>query len=162
MFKRVFHLFKTYFHNRELTEGQGRYWDTVIKFFGVAGAIVAFFWGIEEFKIKSERDFRKDFYLEQIKIMNETVDIVSTLSTAADTSAGFKDAEANLNKLEAGKIYLFADQQLIADVTEFFYSFKIYKTGSATISRGNLTTISTKIANHCESRIKTLTLINND
>lgn len=146
----------------EMTDQQSKFWDIALKSLGIIGGLIAFIWGIIVFKINSEREFKKEFYTEQIKSMGQTVDITSTLATYPDSALKFKQSKIDLEKLRAGQLKLFSDKGLEDLVGKFYADFNIYLTHDGAISQGDLKNESYAISEYCKQRIENLAKLTHD
>ena len=140
----------------ELSDTQSKFWDVFIKFLGVIGGLVAFLWGIWQFKTSSERDFKKEYYNEQLKAMSHTVDIISALSSYPDTAKKFKEATLELDKLRSGELVLFSDHELNDLVGKFYADINIFLTHDGSIDKVQLKNESNTITKYCQKRIQNL------
>ena len=150
---------KEYF---KLSEEKARFYDTFFKAIGICGSIVAFFWGIHEFKVSNEREYEKEFYLERIKIMNEVVEVTSTIASYPEDDSRFLTASIELNKLRAGKLYLFSDKKLNDLMGNFFSNFNSYVATPPGVDQNTMEKLAREISEYCANRIITLTKLENE
>lgn len=145
-----------------LSEGAEKFYGTMFTSIGIVGAVIAFFWGIYEFKIGKEREYEKEIFLEQVKIMNEVVDVTSTLASYPEKDSKFTEAAIHLEKLRAGRLYLFSDSKLDEMMAEFFADFNSYTANPPGVDQHTLQMHSSKISRYCKQKIKELTKLSHE
>lgn len=140
-----------------MSDSTHNFFDTLFKAIGILGALIAFFWGIHEFRITKEREFQKDFFVEQIHVMNKVVHVTSTLSAYPDSSAEFRSADLELNRLRIGALNLFSDDEMDSKMGEFFSVYNSYKSPESNVGQDELSRIAHDISAYCNKRIQKLT-----
>lgn len=141
-----------------LTSDQANFYDLIIKFLGVLGGVIVFSVGICQYKITSEREFKKEFYIEQISVMKKCVDIVSTIASYPVKSEEYEKAEFELEKLRVGALNLFADDSLKEKMGLFWADYNIYTNPDTSIViQGVMKSHSSDISSYCRKKILNLT-----
>lgn len=140
-----------------LSEGAERFYRAIFTSIGIVGAIIAFFWGVYEFKIGNEREYGKEIFLEQVKIMNEVVYVTSTLASYPENDLEFKEAAIHLERLRAGRLYIFSDNKLDEMMGLFFADFNSYTANPPGVDQHSLQTHSSNISRYCRRKITQLT-----
>jgi hypothetical protein len=140
----------------ELNEGQHNFVDVALKAIGGLLAIIAFFIGLNQFKITKEREYELEFYKNEIQVMNKIVEITSNLATYPTDSIKFRQAYLELLEMRNGKQYLFTEREIDDLLGEFYSMTETYRTHSPAYTQGDLQSKSYDIAIACKKRIDEL------
>ncbi|MDF1691420.1 MAG: hypothetical protein P1U47_03540 [Zhongshania sp.] len=92
-----------------MNEENHRYWDTIIKNFGLGLSVLALIFGVYQYKFSIEKDYKKPFWESQLKYC---LKVSNAASNIANESSNKKISQESIDKLF---VLYFGEAQLFLD-----------------------------------------------
>ena len=124
-----------------MNENKLKVFDFAIKVSASIITIITIFSGINQYKINSEREFRKELFNQQISIYLETSEIVSKLVNCSKDSIGtpvYENARSKFFELKYGKLYFLEDTIVETQFVYFTESLLKFERNDPKVSNEDL------------------------
>ena len=120
-------------------------------------AVLSLIWGIYQYRVSKENDYRNTLYKQQYDIYSELLNVTADIAvTDADSisTKKFKDAVQQFDHLYFGRMHLIQNDSVIAKMQKFYLAVKNYKDVNHTINRDSIHNLSIELANTCKRSLQ--------
>lgn len=118
---------------------------------------VIFFWGVKQYKLENERNFRKFVFEEQSKVYSEYLTICSELATTDKDSTStkkFKESYSKFEQLHYGKMTLIQDPLVFSSATKFYFQLNSFRQRQSPINNNQLQITIENLSKDCRKSLK--------
>ncbi len=131
--------------------------DVILKIIAPLLAILSFMWGIYQYRISKENDYRNTLYKQQYDIYSELLNVTADIAVTEPDSTGtkrFRDAVQQFDHLYFGRMHLIQNEAVIKKMEQFYLSVQNYKDVNRSISRDSIQNLSILLANTCKKSLQ--------
>lgn len=131
--------------------------DVIVKIIAPLLAILSFVWGVYQYRLSKESDYRNTLYKQQYEIYRELLNVTANIAVTEPDSTGtkkFKDAVLQFNHLYFGRMHLIQNEAVIKKMEQFYLSVQNYEDVNRSISRDSIQNLSILLANTCKRSLQ--------
>lgn len=134
-----------------------KFLDVFVKIITPLLAIVSFVWGIYQYRVSKENDYRNTLYKQQYDIYSELLNVTADIAVTEPDSTGtkkFKDAVQQFDHLYFGRMHLIQNDAVINKMEQFYLSVQNYKDVNRSIGKDSIQNLSILLANTCKKSLQ--------
>ncbi len=131
--------------------------DVIVKIITPLLAILSFVWGIYQYRISKENDYRNTLYKQQYDIYSELLNVAADIAvTSPDSTATkkFKESARQFDHLYFGRMHLIQNEAVIKKMEQFYLSVQNYADVNRTVSHDSIQNLSILLANTCKKSLQ--------
>ena len=134
-----------------------KFFDVIVKIITPLLATLSFVWGVYQYRLGKENDYRNTLYKQQYEIYSELLNVTANIAVTEPDSTGtkkFKDAVQKFNHLYFGRMHLIQNEGVIKKMQQFYLSVQNYEDVNRSISRDSIQNLSILLANTCKKSLQ--------
>jgi hypothetical protein len=120
-------------------------------------AVLSLIWGIYQYRVSKENDYRNTLYKQQYDIYSELLNVTASIAITDADSTGtqkFKDAVQQFDHLYFGRMHLIQNDSVIGKMQKFYTAVKNYEDVNHTVNRDSIHNLSIELANTCKKSLQ--------
>lgn len=131
--------------------------DVIVKIITPLLAIVSFVWGIYQYRVSKENDYRNTLYKQQYDIYSELLNVTADIAVTPPDSTvtkKFKESARQFDHLYFGRMHLIQNEAVIKKMEQFYLSVQNYADVNRTVSGDSIQNLSILLANTCKKSLQ--------